>query len=235
MLKRLISLMTMLFIFQAAALSQNTARKVVYLNANIDRTYAGYNSTAIIGYPPVSDVYVMHAGTVNNSAHYIIAETPVIYTHPVIYSGTQSYAGTVMPYHVYYSPRGSFYYSVVPAYRVVSSDPYYKYMNMHQYYEEASLARADVSVTNSSVVKYRNYVRPSERTKYTEVNYLTPAPVVTSRPNIIVQPHGVVYNTAKTEQLPIRDFRTEIWNYKDYTNTAENHVNYYTTLEFAGE
>ena len=221
MLKRLISLLTLLFIFQAAAYSQSSGNEVIYLNGKIDRTYAGYSSTALIGYPPVSDVYIMHTGTLNEPARvYTISETPVIYT------------GSFRPYHIYYSPHGSFYYSVVPAYSLRDSDPYYKYMNMHKYYDEASLAKADLSVTNSSIVTYRNYVRPSERTKYTEVNYLVPAPVVTSRNNIIVQPLGVVYyNGSKTEQKPIRDFRTEIWKYKTYDNTANRQALYYSGLE----
>lgn len=201
MLKRIISLATLLFILAAAVYSQKTGSEVIYLNADINRTYAGSGSNAVVGYPPVSDIWIMH-----NDAIY-------------------------RPSRAYHFIYGSFNYSMVPVNYVNVKDPYYKYMHMHHYYEEASLARADLSVTNRSVVKYRNYVRPSERTDYTEVNYLVPAPVVTSRTNTIVQPIGVVYHTAKTKQQPIRDFRTEVWKYKTYDNTAQNRAIYYSTLE----
>lgn len=228
MLKRLISLSTMLFILSVTALAQNEmTRQIVYLNTDIDRSYAG--STVLIGYPPVSDVWIMHNGTVSRSAYtlnpqYVPEGTYVLASH------SSNYA---IPYHVYYNPTGSFYYRVMPATADVN-DPYYVYMNMHKYYEEAGTATVSSETSNSNVVFYRNYVRPSDREEYTHVNYLVSAPVVTSRSNIIVMPEGVNYYKAPDvkKQHPIRDFRTDYWQNKYYRDEFHNQASYYDTYGF---
>lgn len=186
----------MFVLFISAAKAQNTT-DAASLNRGINENYA--QSTAIIGYPPYSDVWIMHStANTGNSA--------------------------VAPRYIH---NGPYYYAILPG---ESYDPYNKYLNVHDrwYDETAEAAVAEVPAQPDFVV-YKNYVRPSDREDYV-INYLEPAPVVTTRTNTIVAPHGVNYYKPVygNDNVPIRDFRTDIWQYKDYTekNTAAGYEVY---------
>ena len=206
MLNKLISsFMFVLFISAANAQSSGNTDAAL-LNRNINGGYA--QSTALIGYPPYSDVWIMHSSAKTGST---AVEQRYIY-------------------------NGSFYYAVLPG---ESYDPYAKYISVHEawYDPTANAAIAEVPAKPDFVV-YKNYVRPSDRDDYV-INYLEPAPVITTRTNTIVPPHGVNYYTplAGNENVPIRDFRTDIWQYKDYTakNTAAGYDVYNMSTLFSEE
>jgi hypothetical protein len=196
MLNKLISaLMFVLFISAANAQSAGAqaTSEAVSLNRNINGGSA--QSITLIGYPPYSDVWIMHSSAYSRNTS----------------AGTSRYI-----FH------GPYYYAVLP-YEL--NDPYAKYISVHDRWYDPTPDRAvaDVSKVRHFVL-YKNYVRPSDREDYVEVNYLEPAPVVTVKTNTIVPPHGVNYYKPLhgNDKVPIRDFRTDIWKYKDYTekNTA---------------
>lgn len=183
--KLVVSLMFVLFISAANAQSSRST-DAASLNRNINSGDA--QSTAVIGYPPYSDVWIMHSP---DQRRMTAVESRYIYS-------------------------GSYYYAALPS---DSYDPYAKYIAVHDRWFDPS---ADPAVADKSDVKpfvvYKNYVRPSDREDYF-VNHLEPAPVVTVKTNTIVPPHGVNYYqpVVGNDNVPIRDFRTDIWQYKDYT------------------
>lgn len=195
MLNKLISsLMFVLFISAANAQSTEDAAS---LNRGINENYA--QSTAVIGYPPYSDVWIMHSSA-NTGTNAV--------TQKYIYNG---------PY----------YYAVLPG---ESYDPYTKYISVHDRWYDATADAAVAEVpAKPDFVVYKNYVRPSDKEDYV-IDYLEPAPVVTIKTNTIVPPHGVNYYkpVVGNDNVPIRDFRTDIWQYKDYTekNTAAGYEVY---------
>ncbi len=200
--KLAVTLMFVLFISAANAQSSGNTDAAL-LNRNINGGYA--QSTAMIGYPPYSDVWIMHSADQRSTA--------------------------VGSRYIY---NGPFYYAVLPG---ESYDPYAKYVDVHDrwYDPTADAAVAEVPAKPDFVV-YKNYVRPSEREDYA-INYLEPAPVVTTRTNTIVAPHGVNYYepVVGNDNVPIRDFRTDIWQYKDYTekNTAAGYEVYSMSTLFS--
>ncbi len=218
MINKLISAV-LIFLFVSAASSQNIYNAVV-LNRNINGGYV--HSAALTGYPPNSDVWVIY------NPHTQPAN--VFYTSRVLSLNDRSRV-------IYIVTVPAAEYTFNSKYSAAGIDPYYKYMNMHHYYPEANSATADLTLTNSSIVKYRNYVRPSEREDYSEINYLAPAPVVTVTANTIVPPHGVNYykKAHSNKQEPLRDYRADIWNYKDYSNTANSNVFYYSNLDLSNQ
>mgnify|MGYP001366501500 FL=1 len=208
MLNKLISsLMFVLFISAANAQSTGSS-DAASLNRNINSSGGYAQSTAVIGYPPYSDVWIMHSSAPGRST---AAETHYVY-------------------------HGLYYYAVLPG---ESYDPYAKYISVHDrwYDPTADAAIAEVPAKPDFVV-YKNYVRPSDR-EDVFVNYLEPAPVITTRTNTIVAPHGVNYYkpVVGNDNVPIRDFRTDIWQYKDYTekNTAAGYEVYSMSTLFGDE
>lgn len=199
--KLAVSLMLVLFISAANSQSNGWQRSsdAASLNSNINSKDGYAQSTALIGYPPYSDVWIMHSSD----------------------QRSKTAVGSRYVYH------GSFYYAALPS---ESYDPYAKYTNVHARWFDptADPAVAEVKGDRPFVV-YRNYVRPSDNEDYV-INYLEPAPVVTVKTNTIVPPHGVNYYkpVVGNENVPIRDFRTDIWQYKDYTekNTAAGYEVY---------
>ena len=208
--KLAVTFMFVLFISAANAQSTGTqyTSDAASLNRNINSSGGYAQSTAVIGYPPYSDVWIMHSSAPGRST---AAETHYVY-------------------------HGSYYYAVLPG---ESYDPYAKYISVHDrwYNPTADAAIAEVPKAPHFVV-YKNYVRPSDR-EDVFVNYLEPAPVVTTRTNTIVAPHGVNYYKplVGNEKVPIRDFRTDIWKYKDYTekNTEPDYNAYSLSTLFTEE
>ncbi len=183
--KLAVTLMFVLFISAANAQSSSEAAS---LNRNINSSGGYAQSTAVIGYPPYSDVWIMHSSAKTGS--------------------------TAFEQHYIYS--GPYYYAVLPG---ESYDPYAKYISVHDRWYDPTAAPAVAEAPKAPhFVVYKNYVRPSDR-EDVFVNYLEPAPVITTRTNTIVAPHGVNYYKplVGNEKVPIRDFRTDIWKYKDYT------------------
>lgn len=208
--KLAVTLMFVLFISAANAQSTGTqyTSDAASLNRNINSSGGHAQSTAVIGYPPYSDVWIMHSSAPGRST---AAEIHYVY-------------------------HGPYYYAVLPG---ESYDPYAKYISVHErwYDPTADPAVAEAPKAPHFVV-YKNYVRPSEREEVV-VNYLEPAPVVTTRTNTIVAPHGVNYYKplVGNEKVPIRDFRTDIWKYKDYTekNTEPDYNAYSLSTLFTEE
>lgn len=193
--KLVVSLMFVLFISAANAQSSSST-DAASLNRSINGGYA--QSTALIGYPPYSDVWIMHSRDQRSTA----VESRYIYS-------------------------GSFYYAALPS---ESYDPYAKYAAVHdRWYDPSADPAVAERTSNRPFVVYKNYVRPSDREDFF-VNHLEPAPVVTVKTNTIVAPHGVNYYkpVVGNDNVPIRDFRTDIWQYKDYTekNTAAGYEVY---------
>ena len=206
MLNKLISSF-MFVLFISAANAQSTGSSdAASLNRNINGGYA--QSIALIGYPPYSDVWIMHSSAKTGST---AVESRYVY-------------------------NGPYYYAVLPG---ESYDQYAAYTDVHQrwYDPTADAAIAEVPAKPDFVV-YKNYVRPSDR-EDVFVNYLEPAPVITTRTNTIVAPHGVNYYkpVVGNDNVPIRDFRTDIWQYKDYTekNTAAGYEVYSMSTLFGDE
>ncbi|MBE2227456.1 MAG: hypothetical protein IAE93_08945 [Ignavibacteria bacterium] len=192
--KLVVSLMFVLFISAANAQSTNDAAS---LNRNINS--GDVRSTAVIGYPPYSDVWIMHTADQRSMT---AVESRYIY-------------------------NGSFYYAALPS---ESYDPYGKYVDAHaRWFDPTADAAVAEAPDQPDFVVYKNYVRPSDREDYF-VNHLEPAPVVTVKTNTVVAPHGVNYYkpVVGNKNVPIRDFRTDIWQYKDYTekNTAAGYEVY---------
>ncbi|NOS85427.1 MAG: hypothetical protein HOP31_09835 [Ignavibacteria bacterium] len=203
--KLAVSLMFVLFISGANAQSSSEAAS---LNRNINSSGGYAQSTAVIGYPPYSDVWIMHSSAKTGST---AAEQRYIY-------------------------NGPYYYAVLPG---ESYDPYAKYISVHARWYDPTAAPAVAEAPKAPhFVVYKNYVRPSDREEVF-VNYLEPAPVITAKTNTIVPPHGVNYYKplAGNEKVPIRDFRTDIWQYKDYTekNTAAGYEVYSMSTLFSEE
>ena len=208
MLNKLISsLMFVLFISAANAQSTGSS-DAASLNRNINSSGGYAQSTVVIGYPPYSDVWIMHGSAKTGST---AVESRYVY-------------------------NGPYYYAVLPG---ESYDQYAAYTDVHQrwYDPTADAAIAEVPAKPDFVV-YKNYVRPSDR-EDVFVNYLEPAPVITTRTNTIVAPHGVNYYkpVVGNDNVPIRDFRTDIWQYKDYTekNTAAGYEVYSMGTLFSEE
>jgi len=208
MLNKLISsLMFVLFISAANAQSTGSS-DAASLNRNINSSGGYAQSTAVIGYPPYSDVWIMHSSAKTGST---AVEQRYIY-------------------------NGPYYYAVLPG---ESYDPYAKYISVHaRWYDPTADAAIAEFPAKPDFVVYKNYVRPSDRDDYV-VNYLEPAPVITTRTNTIVAPHGVNYYkpVVGNDNVPIRDFRTDIWQYKDYTekNTAAGYEVYSMSTLFGDE
>lgn len=208
-LNKLFLLMLFLIFISVSSFSQSSVN-AVELNRNINGQYntaAGVHSYYLIGYPPNSDVWVMHENKVIRavavSNRYIIS-------------------------------RNGFY-TVLPE---KSADPYSTYINLHDRWYDNSADRAEsVIPVKPGFVTYKNYIRPSDR-EDEYVNYLEPAPVVTVKTNTIVPPHGLNYYKPEygNKKEPLRDFRADIWHYKDYTekNTAAAY-NVYTTASLYTE
>lgn len=183
--KLVVSLMFVLFISAANAQSSRST-DAASLNRNINSGDA--QSTAVIGYPPYSDVWIMHSPDQRSMT---AVESRYIYS-------------------------GSHYYAVLPS---ESYDPYAKYVSVHdRWFDPTADAAVAEGPKQPDFVVYKNYVRPSDREDFF-VNHLEPAPVVTVKTNTIVAPHGVNYYkpVVGNDNVPIRDFRTDIWQYKDYT------------------
>jgi len=183
--KLVVSLMFVLFISAANAQSSRST-DAASLNRNINSGDA--QSTAVIGYPPYSDVWIMHSPDQRSMT---AVESRYIYS-------------------------GSFYYAALPS---ESYDPYAKYVSVHaRWFDPTADPAVAERTSNRPFVVYKNYVRPSDREDFF-VNHLEPAPVVTVKTNTIVAPHGVNYYkpVVGNDNVPIRDFRTDIWQYKDYT------------------
>ncbi len=179
------------FIFISANSFSQSNVNAVELNRNINSQYntaAGIHSYYLVGYPPNSDVWIMHVKDENRA---------VAVTDKYIINRTGNYAE-------------------LPGEK---ESPYSIYLNMHDRWYDSS---ADGAVAEKTVtpyfVTYKNYVRPSDR-EDEYVNYLEPAPVVTVKTNTIVPPHGINYYKPVygNKNEPVRDFRTDIWQYKDYT------------------
>lgn len=202
-----VTFMFVLFISAAHAQS-NSSSDAASLNRNININVGYAQSTAMIGYPPYSDVWIMH-------------------------SHAQTRSTAIGTRYIY---NGPYYYAVLPG---ESYDPYAKYISVHDRWYDPTAAPAVAEAPKAPhFVVYKNYVRPSER-KDVFVNYLAPAPVVTVKTNTIVPPHGVNYYKPRVgnDNVPIRDFRTDIWQYKDYTkkNTAARYDVYNMSTLFGEE
>jgi hypothetical protein len=199
---------TLMFVLFISAANSQSSSEAASLNRNINSSGGYAQSTAVIGYPPYSDVWIMHRSAPTKST---AAGTRYIY-------------------------NGPYYYTMLPG---ESYDPYAKYISVHArwYDPTADPAIAEAPKAPHFVV-YKNYVRPSDR-EDVFVNYLEPAPVVTTKTNTIVPPHGVNYYKplVGNENVPIRDFRTDIWQYKDYTekNTAAGYEVYNMSTLFTEE
>ena len=171
---------------------------------SVNSTSAGSGSGATIGYPPYSAVWIMHKGYPDNRF-------------------INNYTG-----------YDAFNYAILPG---KNSDPYYKYKNVKNWYkEEASQAESVTPAvsTNSDMVHYRNYVRPSEReNNFRESPYLhSMSPVITSATGTGVPPFGYNYYTENKIQVPIRDFRAEYWKHKYYRDEFHNQASYSKTYKY---
>lgn len=139
MLNKLISKLVFLVLISAAVYSQSSNPKssnVFVLNRNINESGGYAQSTALIGYPPYSDVWIMHSSGEQNGSS--------------VYTGNYIYRGSPV------------LYSVLPEYR----DPYIMYLSAGDRWTPEAAEAVAVTTDTKSTVVYRNYVRPTDNEDY---------------------------------------------------------------------
>jgi len=122
-------------------------------------------------------------------------------------------------------------------YALLPLDPYYKYMHVHDMYVDGSNVTAARAVfittqyettSNSKVVFYRNYVRPSDRERTEEATLMpSTTPVEMGMTQTFTAPHGYKTDVKRhPSQHPIRDFRATYWLTKYYRDEFHNQASY---------